>query len=198
MCTRVEESKPRLLVLGPPCTHAGGWYHLIRGPLSEQEAAHKRGLTKLFVHFCVDFAQIQLAAGRRVVFELPKGSYFWNLPRVLQLQKQMKEIDVDLCSYGLQIPDGPFVRKSARLLVSHDNMRSLQRRCSGKHFGAEVRHVPLHGRHPKVGLISRFADRYPEGVVRAVLRTVKQIAPASICLVQTGDFVDFVEYAADA
>ncbi|CAE7038139.1 RE2 [Symbiodinium sp. CCMP2592] len=186
MRTLVEESKPRLLVLNPPCTYAGGWYHLSRGLLSEQEAAHKRGLIKLFVHFCVDLAQIQLAAGRRVLFELPKGSYFWNLPRVLQLQKQMTEIEVDLCSYGLQIPDGPFVRRSVRLLVSHDNMRSLQRRCCGSHQGVNVEHVPLHGRHPRVGLVSRFADKYPKGFVRAVLRVTKEIAQASICLVQTG------------
>ena len=56
----VQESKPDLLILCPPCTWAGGWYHLNRCYMSDEECREKDRLTKLFVNFSAELAQDQL------------------------------------------------------------------------------------------------------------------------------------------
>ena len=176
----VRDSKPDLLVLCPPCTWAGGWYHYNRMFMSPEEIREKDRLTCLFANFSAELAQIQLDHDGRVLFEHPRGSLIWKLPRLVQLRNRMHEVRLDMCRYGMSVPEGLPIRKRTTLLVSHANMRSLQRQCQGGHD-----HQVIAGSHPKVGSLSKYAGQYPKGFVRAVLRTVKEL-PDTACLVQAG------------
>ena len=177
----VREHKPNLLVVCPPCTWAGGWFHLNRLYMSPQDRAEKERLTRLFANFSAELAQLQLDQGGRVVFEHPLGSAIWKLPRLEQLKQRMHELSLDMCAFGLCIPDGLPILKRTRLLVSHANMKVLARQCPG-----HPKHQVVAGRHPKVGLVSKFAGQYPNGFVRAVLRTVKEVPNTDVLLVQAG------------
>ena len=182
MTQLVQASPPDLLVLCPPCTWAGGWYHLNRCYLSPEERRQKELTTRLFLNFSASLAQIQLASGGRVMFEHPFSSSAWQLPQMQRLREKMFEVSVDMCAYGLKVPDGRSIRKHTRLLVSHANMRSLTRRCPGPAVHSE--HHPVAGSCPGIGSVSRFAGQYTAAFVRAVLRTVKEL-PASVCLIQS-------------
>ena len=184
MCSIAREQKPKLLVLCPPCTWAGGWCHLNKFYMSPEERREKDRLTKLFANFCAELAQIQLEQGGRVLFEHPAGSSIWKLPKLEALCHKMHEVRLDMCAFGMCIPDGLPILKHTRLLVSHANMRSLGRQCPGKE--QHPRHQQVAGNHPKVGSVSRFASQYPKGFVRAVLRTVPALPSNSVLLVQTG------------
>ena len=181
MKTLVQDSSAELLVLCPPCTWAGGWYHLNKLYMSPEEVSEKDRTTTLFANFSAELAQIQLAKGGRVLFEHPQGSRIWKLPRMQALSKQMFEVHLDMCRFGLAVPHGRPIKKGTKLLVSHANMRSLQRQCQGNH-----EHQVVAGNHPEVGSVSRFAGQYPAGFVRAVLRTVKELPDTGVCLVQAG------------
>ena len=181
MRTIVRDSKPDLLILCPPCTWAGGWFHYNKMFMDPSEVQERDRLTKLFANYSAELAQIQLDNGGRVLFEHPRGSSIWKLPRLMKLRERMHEIRLDMCRYGMCVPEGLPIRKRTTLLVSHANMRSLQRLCQGDH-----QHQVVAGHHPKVGSISRFAGQYPKGFVRAVLRTVKELPDTGPCLVQAG------------
>ena len=83
-----------------------------------------------------------------------------------------------MCQYGLKLPESPnLIRKSIRLLVSHEEMKSLERICPGKQDPFRRCHEDVVAGHsPTVGRISVFAGKYTPEFVRAVLRTVPSYA----------------------
>ena len=85
-----------------------------------------------------------------------------------------------------RVPNGPFIKKATRLLVSHANTRCLGRRCPGQKDKDHMHHQRVEGSNPKIGQVSVHAGRYPPAFVRAVLRTVKELSAQSVCLVQVG------------
>ena len=181
----IQEHPPELLVLCPPCTWAGGWYHLNRCFMSESERRGKERLTRLFLNFCAELAESQLQAGGRVLFEHPRGSCVWTLPKWEALQRRMHVLNVDMCCYGLKVPSGKLIQKATRLLVSHEDMRCLQRRCPGPTHADHTAHQPIQGSVPGVSSVSKLAGKYPPKFVRAVLRTLKGSKDRfGACLVQ--------------
>lgn len=116
---------PELLVLCPPCTWAGGWFHLNKYFMDPSELAEKQRLTTLFVNFCCELIEIQLKSNRRVLFEHPQGSSVWSMPSVRSLLDRTHLIDLDMCCFGLKIPNGLLIKKGTRLLVSHADLELL-------------------------------------------------------------------------
>ena len=182
----LKDAPPKLLVLCPPCTWAGGWFHLNSLYMDPVERQQKERLTRLFLNFCAELAETQLEKGGRVLFEHPVGSLAWSLPRWQRLAERMHQVDLDMCCFGLRVPDGPLIKKATRLLVSHANMKCLGKRCPGQRDKAHVKHQKVEGSSPKVGPISVHAGRYPPAFVRAVLRTVKELSVHNACLAQVG------------
>ena len=126
-------------------------------------------LCHLFINFCAQLAQRQLQSGHRVMFEHPKGSSAWKLPKMRDLCARMLEVDLDMCAFGLRVPDSLPIKKATHLLLSHANTRALARRCP-QHL--HHHHQVVAGSCPGIGSTSRYAGRYPPGFVRAILRTV--------------------------
>lgn len=158
----LEHSPPKLLVCCPPCTWAGGWYHLNKEFMSEAEIAEKRRLTLLFINFCCEL--IEISKGGYALFEHPKSSLAWKLPRMNRLFDRMQLLDCDMCMFGLQIPHDMLIRKPTRLLVSHDSMKNLGRKCPGDSSPKHAQHQPVAGSHPQVGKCEQIRWSIPTSV----------------------------------
>lgn len=177
----VRRDKPKLLVCCPPCTWAGGWWHLNRLRMSEAEVAQKESWARLFISFCCEVMAIQKSHGGRFLFEHPRDSVAWRLRSMEQLCKDGHQIPVDMCCYGLSVPGGPLVRKPTSLLVSHADMKSLSRKCPGDASPQHRQHQSISGSWPKLGCISKHAAKYTTAFVKAVLRLTRDL-PATECL----------------
>ena len=150
-----------------------------------EDRRSKEMLTKLFINFSAELALLQLNAGKRVVFEHPRRSSAWLLPRMRHLAERMHCVDLDMCCYGLRVWQGLLIKKSTRLLVSRQNMRTLCRQCPGDRHAGHRTHQVVEGSSPEVGSVSKFAGRYPVGFVKAVLRTARaELSRYEVCLVQ--------------
>lgn len=176
----VKETPPELLMCCPPCTWAGGWFHLNKCFMDPKELEEKRVLTMLFINFCCELIEMQLDAGGYAVLEHPKPSMIWKLPRVQKLLKRMQLIECDMCRFGLRIPKGLLIKKSTRLMVSHGSMKSLGLKCPGKHDPHHECHQPVAGNHPEVGSVSRFAGQYTQRFVRAVMDCVPSLRSQAV------------------
>ena len=175
----VRQHRPELLFIGPPCTWIGGWFDVDSPHLNAEQRAERSRLIKLLYGFVADVAQIQLANGGHLILEPSAELAFWKMPRLAALKDRLFEVSVDLCAYGLALPDGCPVQKRAAFLVSHSSMRSLSRSCPG-----HVQHEPVVRNHPKYGSLARFASQYPSGLLRAMLRTVKSLSRCEALVVQ--------------
>ena len=171
----VTNTPPELLICCPPCTWAGGWFHLNRLTMSEAEVREKQMLTALFTNFCCQLIEIQTAHGKRALFEHPKPSCVWKMPKMQKLCTQLHTVDCDMCMFGLKLPSGERIRKSTRLLINHESMKCLGRTCPGANHDSHSHHHHVAGHHPKVGSVSRFAGQYTQTFVRAVMNTVPSL-----------------------
>lgn len=78
----VVNHPPELLVCSPPCTWAGGWFHLSKMHMSDAELREKRTLTTLFINFCCELIEVQVGHGKHAMFEHPLPSMAWSMPRM--------------------------------------------------------------------------------------------------------------------
>ena len=185
MVDLVSHHKPELLLLCPPCTWAGGWFHLNKHNMTPEEVREKEIITRLFISFCKQLIEIQLANGGRVVFEHPHDSVAWSL--LSSLMSKMFLVDLHMCRYGLGVPGGLLIRKPTRLLVSHEDMRGLGLKCPGVSHPKHETHLPIAGSFPGVGSVSKHAGKYPSAFVKAVLKTVKELPPTDVLVLHSDD-----------
>ena len=94
----VKYRKPKLLVLCPPCTWAGGWFHLNKIYMDPKAAEERKILTRLFITFCRQLMERQIANGGRVMFEHPKDSVAWDM--LTEHFPGMHMVDLHMCCYG--------------------------------------------------------------------------------------------------
>ncbi|CAK9116539.1 unnamed protein product, partial [Durusdinium trenchii] len=186
LLTLVRTNPPDLLVLCPPCTWAGGWWHLNRLHMDPNEVRLRETWTQLFVRFCCQLMEIQLASGGRCLFEHPQDSIAWKMPCMEKLQSRLHSVFVDMCCYGLRVPGGSLIRKATRLAVSHADMRCLGKKCPGPTHTDHQHHQSIAGSWPKIGSISKHAAKYTSTFVRAVLRVTKGL-PKTVGLVVQSD-----------
>ena len=73
MIDLVTHQKPELLLLCPPCTRAGGWFNLNKHKMTAEEIREREILTRLFISFCKQLLEIQLANGVRILRTLSLG-----------------------------------------------------------------------------------------------------------------------------
>ena len=77
-----------------------------------------------------------------------------------------------MCRYGLKLPSSSqYIRKSTRLLLSHEHMKRLGLRCPGKQDPHHTCHDIVAGSDKEVGSISQFVAQYTPAFVQAVLST---------------------------
>ena len=173
----LRANPPELLVLCPPCTDESGWIHLNATKMDRVEFLRRKSLSRMFIKYCCELFKQQVDSGGRAMFEHPTGSDMWTYPtEVMNLCKKYVPTKLHMCQYGLKIPSSEnFIRKSTRLLLSHEDMQAkLGRTCPGS--PVHKCHDVIAGSHPDVGSISKFAARYTSQFVQAVLETVPAFA----------------------
>lgn len=136
--------------------------------MSPDDVREKEFLTRLFVRFCGELIDIQLANGGGVLFEHPLDSIAWSLLK--RFQPRMKMVKLHMCRYGMRLPSGELIRKPTMLMVSHDDMCTLSRLCPGQSDPQHQFHHSIAGSIPGIGSVSKFAGRYPIAFVKAVLK----------------------------
>ena len=164
----VRETPPELLVCCPPCTWAGGWFHLNKDKMSSSDRQACELMTRVFIMFCGQLMDEQLKHGGRILFEHPKDSVAWNM--LSRFDNKLFTVDLHMCRYGMRIPGDELIRKPTRLKASHADMKCLAKTCPGSQHPDHVNHCVIAGNHPAVGSVSKFASRYPVAFVKAVLR----------------------------
>eukprot|EP00435_Cladocopium_sp_Y103_P019567 s2754_g4.t1 len=115
----------------------------------------------------------KVSLGGRAVFEHPTGAQTWSYPEIQALCRKFHTVKLHLCHFGLKLPESNhLIRKSTRLLVTHEDMKVLGLTCPGKSDPMHVCHDTVQGSAPGVPSVSAFAGAYPLGFVHAVLDTV--------------------------
>ena len=174
----VEQRPPELLVLCPPCTDAGGWFHLNKCFMSPQEYLRRKWLLRGHLKLCKELMKIQLKHGGRFIFEHPVGSAVWKDSDMRKWCNDLTSFVIDMCCFNLNVPatsqtESRLIRKSTRLLVSHADMStSLRRRCPGETDPQHKCHAPVAGSHPTVGKVSVHSGRYTPEFVQAMIDAV--------------------------
>ena len=169
----IQEHPPELLILCPPCTDEGGWFNLNSTKWDHFEYLRRIRRSRSFIRFCIELFKLQTGLGGRALFEHPTGARTWHYPEMKTLCRRFPVVKCHMCCYGLQLPQSDhYIRKSTKLLVSHEDMKVLGRTCPGASDPKHIHHDVVAGNHPQVGRISTFAGQYTEDFVRAVLETV--------------------------
>eukprot|EP00435_Cladocopium_sp_Y103_P035287 s382_g9.t1 len=173
----LEQYPPDLLVICPPCTNAGGWFHLNSLRMPVQEVLKRKLLLKKQKAFCKKLIRQQLTLGGRVLFEHPSPSSVWDDQDFINWCMQYHSFVTHMCCFDLHVPataqhPKQLIRKSTRLFVSHSDMCVLRRNCPGDRDPAHVCHRQVAGSEPGIGRVSTHAGRYTPQFVSAVLNTV--------------------------
>ena len=169
----LKDNPPELLILCPPCTDEGGWFHLNKHKWPVEEYLRRITQSRNFIKYCCRLFKTQVSLGGRAMFEHPKPAKTWKYEEMQNLLRRFPSVDCDMCQYGLKIPDSDrFIRKSTRLLLSHEDMKCLGKTCPGSSDPCHVCHDHVAGSHASIGRVSTFAGRYTESFVQAVLETV--------------------------
>ena len=94
-----------------------------------------------------------------------------------------------MCCFDLHVPavetqPKQLIRKTTRLLVSHEDMKEyLQRRCPGEGCSHHAEHAKIAGSHPAVGKVSRHAGVYTPQFVRAMLDSVPALRAQEVLII---------------
>ena len=168
----VEERKPRVLVMGPPCTHFGPFANLnwkypsfaAGYPISEELAS-----------FAAQLAHIQLKNGRDFIAKNHATSKLWNLSCWERIRNHPRVVEVihDQCMSGLTIPDihkngKPILcRKATRFVASRRCLvAALDQRCN--HDKKRFPHGVIEGQW-KGKNISSMAQEWPAVLCRKIV-----------------------------
>lgn len=170
----VTRCKPKVLIMGPPCTAFGGWSRYNRK--HAYKTWHERYVVgiKLAILTC-KLCELQLSACRHFIVENPLTSTLWDLMcfRKLRRHQQVCGLRIDQCMLGLKGPDGQRSMKPTLLLASDARLLApLQTaRCNGKH-----KHARLEGSYQGVSRTS-FAQTWPrllcERLVQGIINVLR-------------------------
>ena len=104
-CTRdeleeeIRRNPPDLLVLCPPCTDEGGWFHLNSTKWDQLVYAQRVARSRSFICFCAKLFRIQTDACRQAIFEHPTGAKTWTYPEIVSSCILVQEVFHGQMSY---------------------------------------------------------------------------------------------------
>ena len=148
---RVRREKPMLLIGSPMCTAFSTWQRINDLIRDKDVVAAEKKRAVVHLEFCVELYREQLRHGRYFLHEHPAFTTSWKEPAVMNLlqHQDVERIRADQCQLGQQTLQGDPVKKPTGFMSNAPELlRSLSRRCFGKH-----------------GLCSRRSgDRHAEGI----------------------------------
>ena len=185
----IRQHPPELLVLCPPCTDAGGWYSYNSMFMSPAEVLQRSRKLRRWISIVKRLITLQVQAGGRFILEHPVGSRLWRDDGIRHLMSTLTSFVTHMCCFDLHVPATESqprqrIKKSTRLLVSHEDMKHfLWRLCPGASHAEHVSHAVIEGSRPGVGSVSRHAGRYTARFIQAMLRATPNLQPMEVLLV---------------
>eukprot|EP00435_Cladocopium_sp_Y103_P057771 s2526_g20.t1 len=164
----LDEAKPDLLILCPPCRNRGGWDHLNRIYRTPLENARLIKKSRKQVQFCEKQIQKQLKRGGEFMFEHPWPSEVWEDPVMQPLKRKFGVRRIDMCAYDLRCPDTQLpIQKATGIMSSCPADRShLFLKCPGC-----PRHRTIQGKLKDGTNVSSFCAEYTRSFVSKMLET---------------------------
>ena len=181
---------PELLLMCPPCTDAGGWFHLNKMYMTMAEYRRRKMAFRNYLKFCKRLIKIQLQSHGRFIFEHPAPSEAWRDPEMKAWCDELTSFATDMRRFNLHVPatkvhGKQLNKKSTRLLVSHEDMKPhLCLRCPGERNAHHCEHVKIAGSHPGIGRISTHAGKYTPEFVDAMLSSVPAFRSHEVLLLE--------------
>ena len=159
----LNEIRPSVVTLGPPCTNFGHWNHSNQYSNLETWSGSRR-VVDCLARFAARVRNIQSGAGRHLLVENPAGSELFHLPcseAIWNIWKVVK-INVPQCALALVV-DGRPIYKNTTVLASSilpiEPFRGLK--CICKSHGA------LQGRCGGVDK-TKFAQAWPRRMCQRI------------------------------
>lgn len=193
---RLQELKPKLLLVCPPCGPFSPLQHL-RKHWDTRSWLKQRAQGRILLRYAMVLLGDQLDRGDIGMFEHPKDAESWKDRDVVGIRKRpnMHEVVFDQCRLGLKdrVSKKPH-KKGARILVNSECIaRRLHKKCMHNH-----EHEPIMGQVKVDGrwvARSRLAQEYPKPLVNAMIagfledREQRRQCQATNC-VYTIEFLD--------
>ena len=101
----LEQARPELLVLCPPCRNRGGWEHLKRMYRTPLENARLLRSSKRQVKSCEQQIQKQVKRSGEFLLEHPWPSEIWKDSVLQPLKRKFGVRRINMCAYALRCPD---------------------------------------------------------------------------------------------
>ena len=163
----LDEARPELLVVCPPCRNRGGWEHLNRCYRSPIETARLIRKSRRQVDFCTDQIHRQLRRGGEFMFEHPLPSEVWKDPPMAALKRRFGVKRVDMCAYNLKCPDTAVpIQKATGIMTSRADSSGFHT-CPGC-----PEHRPIEGKLRSGQNVSAFCATYTPQFVKSMLQTI--------------------------
>ena len=102
--TELADHPPELLLVCPPCTDAGGWFHLNKCYMSMQEYLRRKLLFRKHMALCKKVIRNHLKTHGRLVFEHPAPSAVWKDPEMKAWCDELTSFITDMCRFNLHSP----------------------------------------------------------------------------------------------
>ena len=165
----IEEKRPRLVWLAPPCTNFCGFSHLNHSP---QELRRLRQRDRVFLELYDEVMLLQKMSGGHTILENPSRSALWQEPLVRKWVEDPGSytFNLDLCRFGMMSLDGKErLRKTVRLTTTSGAFEKiLGKQCDGGH-----EHRRIQG--AETGATAHYPWRFARGVLKAYLKTMANL-----------------------
>ncbi len=190
----IDKHQPLHIWVAPECRPWGGWNRLnmFKSVSLFDKITKDREDQRIHVTLCAKLCRYQLSHGRHFHLEQPLGSAMIQLDEFQSiLVPQVDKVVVDMCMFGLRIPQTQkFLRKASVIYTTDSEMyRTLQnKRCSRKHD-----HQPIEGSLVVQGkrmAVTQFCATYCLGFARQVSRSIIQSLRGDIFVGKDDDDIE--------
>jgi hypothetical protein len=176
-CLRlIQATRPRYLMLSPPCTVFSVMQHRLHGRRRDQAGFERRKQEGIVLwKFALRRFTLQNEASRRVALEHPVGASSWRMDCTAPVREFALNGTFDQCLLGLRtaVHKNP-VRKRTKMLTNSPALqRAFSRLCTREtcnHFPRA--HTVLEGKEGGKGRC-KAAEVYPDGFCRAFVEAMQ-------------------------
>lgn len=180
MWRRLEEEKPSLIVVCPPCTVFSLLQELNFPKMTWSEAVRKLEIGLHHIGIAVEVIKWQKKRGGYYVFEQPWTARSWEEPGVQAQAEEDFVVRCDMCAFGLNV-DGTGLNKKPTGIMTNSKWiaKYLNVLCKGDHF-----HTPtISGRpHKAQEYPPEFCKRMIQGWKKQLLEDETVEARGQVCL----------------
>lgn len=166
----LDQTRPELLIVCPPCTHEGGWENLNQYFRTPMERAVLIRNNRRRLRFAVEQIHKQIRRGGDFMFEHPWPSHVWRSPIMGSLCRKYGIFRVDMCAYNLRCPDtGLPIQKATGLMCSRSEVAQHMKQCPGC-----AQHRKVEGQLKSGQRVSDMVASYTPEFVSAVYHAFAQ------------------------